>query len=250
MTSIEPRRADPVDRARLLIAVVAVVLLGLLLWSDYTSRDQAEQAESEKLNLAQQVKLTCRGGGEAARELEAIGACDQANEVAAGEPVADMPPVGIATDGQVRTYVDAYLADNPPRDGRAPTVAEVESAVTRVCQDIGCQGPSGPGGPAGASATDEQVAARVSSWCADHNDCLPTDSEIAASVAAYCGQDPSPCAGPQGAQGSPGEMGPPGPVLPVYYETDGAVTRRCSLLDPVDADQPPHYECEPFEPPN
>lgn len=248
----EPRRPDRVDHARLLVGLVAVVLLGLLLWSDYASRDQAEQAETEKVNLAQQVSSTCEGGGPAARELEAIGACDRATEAAAGGAAGETPPVGIATDGQVRTYVDEYLRDNPPRDGRAPTVAEVESAVTRVCQDIGCEGsagPSGPPGEPGANATDEQVAAQVASWCAAHNDCVPTEEEISAAVAAYCGATPSPCAGPQGAQGEPGVQGPPGPLLTVYYETTGPVTRRCELQEPIQPEQP-HYVCRPSRPPN
>lgn len=240
------------DRLRLALGVVAVILLGILTWSVFSSRDVAQEAVSQTQNLAQQVTAACRGGGAGARELENIGACDSAQDAAeavaeVAPPSEQAPTVEAATDDQVRSAVSDYLRVNPPADGRTPSTAEVEGAVTRVCQAIGCQGQPGvPGvdgadGADGQDASDAQVAAEVSAWCAENNGCLPTAEEIQAAVAAYCGADPSPCLGPAGAQG---EQGPAGPVLPEYYETDGGLTRHCVIQPQEDAAAPPRYQCD------
>lgn len=247
----EDRRERQLDRLRLVLGAVAVILLGILTWSVFSSRDVAEEAVSQTQNLAQQVTAACRGGGAGARELEDIGACDSAKDAA--EAVAEVAPssesapaVEVATDDQVRSAVSEYLRINPPAAGRAPSAAEVESAVTRVCQAIGCQGqPGTPGtdGADGQDASDAQVANKVAAWCAENNGCLPTAEEIQAAVTAYCSADPSPCVGPAGAQGPQGEQGQPGPVLPEYYETDGGLTRHCVIQPQEDAAAPPRYEC-------
>jgi hypothetical protein len=247
-----PRRkgGDRLDQARLLLGGLAVALLAVLVWSVFASQDDADRAEKETRTLAQQVTVACRGGGPAARELDSIGACQKAATAAAGvEPAEPSPVYQVATDDQVRAAVSDYLRINPPADGRTPSTAEVEAAVTRVCQAIGCQGqpgvPGEPGEPGsdgvdGQDASDEQVAAEVADFCASNNGCLPTAEEIQAAVTAYCGAVPSPCMGPAGAQG---EQGQPGPVLPEYYETDTGITRHCVLQPPVDAAEPPHYAC-------
>jgi hypothetical protein len=241
------RSGDRLDQARLVIVVVAVALLAVLTWSVFDSRDDADQAQQETATLAQQVTVACQAGGAAARELDAIGACQVAATAAIGAPTTGQAPVvQVATDGQVRAAVSEYLRINPPADGRTPSSAEVEVAVTRVCQAIGCQGQPGqdgqPGEPGddGADASDAQVDAEVAAYCASNNGCLPSAEEIHAAVAAYCSADPSPCIGPVGAQG---EQGQPGPVLPEYYETDGGLTRHCVLQPQEDAAEPPRYEC-------
>jgi len=251
-TDTTRRGGDRLDQARLIIGVVAVVLLGVLVWFVFAFSDDAEDARQETRTLAQQVTVACDSGGAAARELEAIGACQKAATAAVGATPTEEPiAYPVATDGQVRSAVSAYLQINPPADGRTPTTAEVESAVTRVCQAIGCQGqpgtegPTGKDGTDGRDASDEQVASQVSDFCAENNGCLPTAEEIQAAVAAYCSATPSPCAGPQGAQG---EQGLPGPVLPEYYETTGGLTRHCVLQPQEDAAAPPHYECTPETP--
>lgn len=252
-TEAMPRKGgDRLDQARLIIGVVAVLLLGVLVWFVFAYSDDAEEARQETRTLAQQVTVACDAGGAAARELEAIGACQNAATAAVDANATEEPPTyPVATDGQVRAAVSEYLRINPPADGRTPTVAEVESAVTRVCQAIGCQGQPGTEGPAGQdgadgrNASDEQVATQVAGYCADNNGCLPTAEEIQAAVAAYCSADPSPCAGPPGVQG---EQGLPGPVLPEYYETTGGLTRHCVLQPQEDAAAPPHYECTPEMP--
>jgi len=247
-TDVKRRRGgDRLDQARLIIGVVAVALLGILVWSVFDSRDDADQAQQETRTLAQQVTVACSGGGAAARELESIGACEKAATAAVGAPPSEPAPVyQVATDDQVRSAVSEYLRINPPADGRTPSTAEVEAAVTRVCQAIGCQGQpgvagtDGENGTDGQDASDEQVAAEVAAFCASNNGCLPTAEEIQAAVTAYCSADPSPCVGPAGVQG---EQGPAGPVLPEYYETDGGLTRHCVIQPQEDAAAPPHYEC-------
>jgi len=239
------KRSDgQLDKARLLIGIVAVVLLSLLVWQVFSSQDDAQEGR----NLAQQVSAACSADGAAERELEAIGACQKAATVAAGSTATEQPVTQVATDDQVRAAVAAYLDKRPPQDGRTPTAAEVEAAVARVCGDLGCRGADGANGTNGdngtdgtdgADATDDQVAAQVAAYCGEHNGCLPTDGEIQAAISAYCEANPSPCVGPMGPQGLPG------PVLPEYDRTfqglTGPVTEHCVLRDP-DA-QPPHYDC-------
>jgi hypothetical protein len=238
---------DRLDQARLIIGVAAVLLLAVLVWSVFDSRDDADQAQQETATLAQQVTVACSSGGAGARELESIGACQKAATAAVGVPPSEAAPVyQVATDDQVRSAVSEYLRVHPPADGRTPSTAEVEAAVTRVCQAIGCQGQpgaDGADGDDGQDASDAQVAGKVAAWCADNNGCLPTAEEILAAVTAYCSADPSPCVGPAGAQGPQGEQGQPGPVLPEYYETDGGLTRHCVIQPQEDAAAPPHYEC-------
>lgn len=252
MEKTRRRDGDRLDQARLIIGAVAVLLLGVLVWSVFDSRDDADQAEQETRTLAQQVTVACEGGGPAARELESIGACEKAATAAVGAPATESAPVyQVATDDQVRAAVSEYLRTHPPADGRTPSTAEVETAVTRVCQAIGCQGQPGLPGEDGRDASDVQVANQVGAWCSRNNGCLPTPDEIQAAVSAYCGAEPSPCVGPkgdQGDQGEPGEQGEPALVLPVYYETrsepgplgETLVTYRCNLRNPSD---PPHYDC-------
>lgn len=248
----ERQRADVAedrrDRVRLALGAIAVLLLGLLTWSVFSARNDAEQAVTEKQSLAQQVTAACGAGGAAERELESVGACDSAATAAVGAPAESQPVIQVATDQQVRTAVSDYLQDHPPADGRAPTDAEVEAAVSRVCATIGCRGAAGDAGadgqtgPAGADVTDDQVAAQVAEYCASNNGCLPTQDEINEAVRIYCSATPSPCVGPEGAQGVQGE---PGPVLPEYRLTDHltGVTRLCVLQPAEDAADPPHYEC-------
>lgn len=249
------QRERHLDHLRVVLGVIAVVLLGLLTWSVFSSKDVADQAVTQTQTLAQQVTAACRAGGAAERELESIGACDQAADAARG--VADAgspaPVVQVATDEQVRSAVARYLDDHPPADGRTPSQADVDAAVARYCQANACRGQDGTNGQNGtdgtngadgANVTDEQVATEVAAYCAANNDCRPTQEEILAAVQAYCSAQPSPCVGPQGAEG------PPGPVLPEYYTTRpgpaglGEVTYHCTLRPPEDAAAPPHYDCE------
>jgi type II secretory pathway component PulJ len=253
---VAERRDRHLDGVRTLLAAIAVALLGLLAWNSWASTHAAQEATQETADLAAQVQAACGTGGAAAKQLETIGACRQAREAAAGE---GSPTVTtqVATDDQVRVAVADYLSANPPRDGRTPTAAEVDAAVARFCETMGCRGDDGTNGTNGengtdgtdgldgADASDDQVATQVAAWCSENNGCLPTAEEIQAAVAAYCSAQPSPCVGPQGPEGQPG------PVLPEYYTTrpnglgTSTVTLHCVLRpDPPDAEAPPHYDCE------
>jgi hypothetical protein len=255
-TEREDRRERRLDRVRTGAAIIAVVLLAALVWYTWDSQDAAEEAVSTTQGLAQQVQAACRAGGAAERELDSIGACEDARQAVQGAAVAAQPApvVEVATDNQVRAAVTDYLTRNPPADGRLPTQAEVDAAVSRYCAANACRGSDGTSGTNGtdgadgadgADATDDQVAAEVRAYCAQHNGCLPTSDEIRAAVAAYCEDPTAPgrCVGPAGAQGA---EGPPGPVLPEYTITNElGVTKRC-VLDvepPPDPEAPPHYIC-------
>jgi hypothetical protein len=242
------RRDRHLDRLRAVLGVMAVVLLGVLTWSVFSSKDAADQAVTQTLTLAQQVTAACDAGGAAERELDSIGACTQAEAaaqgVASGQPA---PVVQAASDEQVRDAVARYLDAHPPADGHTPSEADVDAAVVRYCQANACRGEDGVDGvdgQDGADVTDDQVAAEVATYCAANNDCRPTQDEINEGVRLYCSSQPSPCVGPQGPEGQPG------PVLPEYYTTrpnalgTGTVTLHCSLRPPGDAAAPPHYDCE------
>lgn len=239
------RRDGRLDRVRVLLGGIAVLLLGMLLWDSVASKDDAEQARTETLSLAQQVRAACDAGGAAERELDSIGACASAATAAIGAPAVEQPVIQVATDDQVRAQVTSYLRDNPPQDGRTPSTAEVDAAVSRVCDAIGCRGLDGDDGASGqdgANASDEQVAQQVATFCGENNGCLPTQDQINEAVRIYCSAQPSPCVGPQGAQGVQGE---PGPVLPEYRVTDAltGTTKHCLLQPAGDAAEPPRYEC-------
>lgn len=259
-TKREDRRDAHLDRVRTAAAIVAVVLLAALVWYVWDADDTVKDAVTQTQSLAQSVQAACEAGGAAKRELDSIGACDDAEEVARDADAvleAPAPVVEVATDEQVRAAVADYLERNPPADGRTPTQAEVDAAVARYCEANVCRGADGTDGTNGtngtdgtdgadgANATDDQVRSAVAEYCSTNNGCLPTQGEIQAAVAAYCQQNPGVCTGPQGAEG------PPGPVLPEYYTTrPGAlpgtmVTLRCLLrADPPDVEAPPHYDCE------
>lgn len=258
-TEREDRRDRHLDRVRTAAAIIAVVLLAALVWYVWAADDTAKDAVTQTQSLAQSVQAACEAGGAAKRELDSIGACEDADEAVRGAAVADAPApvVEVATDEQVRAAVADYLERNPPADGRTPTQAEVDAAVARYCEANVCRGADGTNGTDGtdgangtdgvdgADATDDQVRSAVAEYCSTNNGCLPTQGEIQAAVAAYCQQNPGVCTGPQGTEG------PPGPVLPEYYVTRPGtlpgtmVTLRCLLRpDPPDAEAPPHYDCE------
>lgn len=110
------------------------------------------------------------------------------------------PPEGKApTLDQITAAVAGYLTANPPQPGRPPTVDEIRSAVAGYLTDnppaAGKDGADGdPGRP-------------------------PTDAEIDAAVARYFAANPPPAGekGEKGDQGEKGEQGEPGPSCPAGY---------------------------------
>lgn len=234
-TDRESRRERQLNRMRTGAALIAVALLGLLVWNAWASQDSAEEAHAQTHGLATQVQAACAAGGAAERELDAIGACDDADQAARGVAVANSAPiVEPATDGQVRAAVADYLTAHPPADGHTPTQAEVDAAVVRYCEANGCKGEDGKDGKDGTSGADGANGADA------------TDDQVAAQVAAYCAADPSPCVGTPGPAGPSGPPGPPGPALDEYYVsrpgTLGAtVTYHCVRRG---AEEPVRYDCE------
>lgn len=250
--SAADHREQRLDRLRVLLGVIAVVLLAILTWSVFSSRDVAEEAVTQTQDLAQQVQAACESGGAAAAELEAIGACDQADQAARGATIADAPPpsvVEVATDAQVRTAVTDYLEEHPPAPGRPATQAEVDAAVARYCDANACRGSDGAPGEAGSdgadgqNATDDQVRVAVADFCNANDQCRPSQEQVNTAVALYCQQNPGACVGPAGEQGA---EGPPGPQLQVYYVTDElGFTKRCTLQpsEPEDDKSVARYKC-------
>jgi hypothetical protein len=235
---VSPSEREAAERRRAWLqpvaGVVAVMLLGVLCILVWQILDSRRVAEERVATLAEQVSSACATGGDGARELERIGACQQAEE-AKTDPAAVQPAQ--PSDGQVRDAVAAYLQANPPRDGRAPSTAEIDAAVARFCASVGCQGQPGDPGAPGATGrstgpTADQVRAQVEVYCANNNGCLPSAEELRQAavdaVAAYCAaaeDGTEPCRGPKGDTGA---TGPAGPSCPSGYtpesrqlDTDG-----------------------------
>lgn len=236
----EPDRHGRFRGRDVVLGAVSAALLGALVTQVYASQDDAQQERTEHYTLARQVDDTCRSGGAAARELEDIGACEQAADAAEDKAavITSAPP----SDDQVRGAVAAYLDDHPPAAGRPPTDAEVDAAVQRVCAAIGCRGEDGRPGDAAAPPSDDQVRSAVAAWCAVGDRCLVGQDAVQDAVQAYCETLPAgSCQGPQG------EAGTPGPVLSVYYVVEpgplGDIIKRCVLQPAGDAAEPPRYRC-------
>jgi hypothetical protein len=255
----QDRRDRHLDRVNTAAGLVAVALLAALVWYAWESQDTAEEAVAVSQSLGQQVAVACAADGAAQAELDAIGACDRAEDAARGAASPAVPVVEVASAEQVRTAVADYLQRHPPQAGRAPSPDEVDAAVARYCGENMCRGEvgdGGPEGPEGRAATDDQVAAQVATYCDANNRCRPTTEEIGEAVQLYCSAQPSPCVGPSGepgAPGQPGQPGEPGPVLPEYYQTRpdtlgvGTVTFHCVLRtqgEPPEPVRPIHYDCK------
>lgn len=159
------------------LAVVAVAVLRVA--------GDLDQVRGERDSLAADVRVL-------RRQVEALGdmpAAPPPEETASVEPGPAGPPgergpvgprgeVGPGGPGptaeQVRAAVAAYLAANPPADGRAPTAQEIAAAVAGYCAqrdecrgDTGRPGASvvGPPGPPGPGPTAAQLAAEVAAFC-------------------------------------------------------------------------------------
>lgn len=171
------------------LVVVIVALLAYIVVSYYLAQRQAAEAVANAKTLAQQVAEACE---EDAVVIDDQNICDRAAEVA--DTPADAG--GLLSPGQAVTPVPG------PRGEPGETV-------------IGPRGPQGPIGETGPAGADGQDGASVTgprgpSGADGDPGRAPTAEEISAAVAAYCGQEPSPCVGPQGAAGPAGPAGPQG----------------------------------------
>lgn len=219
------------------LIVGALVPLSILLTSGaQMAQDNAENSNREKqavqsaaAPLAGGVQAVCAGGGPAATQMMTKGLCAQASVVASavtGPPGPSGPPgpgpsqeqinaaVALylaahppaagqdATPAQIAAAVAAYLTANPPQPGRPPTVDEIANAANAYL----AAHPDSFRGQPGASASDQQVADAVQTYCSNHSGCAGSTG-------------PSGAQGEPGATGPSGPSGPPGPPGPVCDDT-------------------------------
>lgn len=246
MTASHDRRRQRSVWVQPILGVVAVALLAMLVTLVWQGDQRRNQVEQQAQPLADQVRTVCASGGQGATELERVGACKQADVVKDSSPTTVTVTAAGPSDAQVRAAVAAYLRDNPPAPGRAPTDAEVDAAVTRVCAAISCQGEKGDPGKDGAGPSDEQVQAQVADYCGRNNGCRPTTAEVAAAVEAYCNSEGAPCRGIPGQPGEPGATGAPAPPPASYTERHqgmlGTTAEVCTRTTPPE-DDTPEYDC-------
>lgn len=211
-----------VPAVAILGAVLGAVGLGVTTLQKQDAEDTAVVSATELNKLAEQNQAACKRLGVAAAEkVLGPGVCQQTKQIvdrpgppgktgAAGSQGVQGAPGPGPSSAQVAAAVASYC-EGGRCDGRGPSVAQVAQAVASYCNAKGeCRGPvgvagkdstvagpqgvQGPQGVPGESATAEQVAAAVTT---------------------YCGQDSSPCQGKAGAPGQPGAdstvPGPPGP---------------------------------------
>lgn len=217
--------------------VVALVLLsiisavGMFLLSqnageqiDTTINDKNAVVE-KGTQQSDSVLSVCARGGEAGKELAAVGACKDAQDfkndpvVQSAAPATNTTIVQQLPDAQVQRILEDYFARNNPK----PSVTEVLDLLNRIYRE---------NPPKDAPAvTEAQRAADVAAFCADGR-CRgeagkdATPEMVAAQVADYCGQPSEPCRGPQGdpgkvgPEGKQGPEGQPGPICESGYHPE------------------------------
>lgn len=242
------------------LLVLAVVLAALALYYGRKANNRSEHYKDSKVAAVQAL-------GSANSSLTKAGLQPVPTPTAAGPaPTVTVTPSASPQRGaagapgpgpssaQIQIAVTSYCAAS--RCGTGPTAAQVAQAVATYCRSDGrCRGPAGktasgspgadgkdgtdgaagasgaPGAP-GESATADQVAAAVSTYCGAHNQC-----------AGPAGSDGTSATGAPGSPGAPGASGAPGepPVSWTYTDSLGD-EHTCSRTDPFDASAPT-YTC-------
>lgn len=189
-------------------AAMAIASLALVLGQGAeTAQQELAPAKEKALQgqvLAADVAAACTNPA-IVEELTKMGsnACQKATQV---QQLAPLAP----TDDQIYAAVDKWLDANPPPAGRTPNQGELIRAATEALKILGWP------------PTEDRIRDIVIGYIASNADLFKgeqgesaTDEQVRVAVAAFCGQAPSPCAGPQGQKGDTGETGPPGPTGPI-----------------------------------
>lgn len=127
-----------------ILGVVAVACLVALVWMMFQVTHDRQTAQDYGTDLAGRVDRACEQGGEAARQLEATGACQRATaapELIAG-PAGERGDVGpVGPQGPV--------GPTGPTGPAGPTGPEGAPGLLGQAGPPGAAGPMGPAGPAG-----------------------------------------------------------------------------------------------------
>lgn len=212
-----PGRPDKWTVGLAIGVLLCVFSITWLAWTKHDT-DQANQSYRNDVKILAEEYQNLKSYAEACARGDKT-ACKEANEAPEPEDVTETPPPVVLgpSDAQVQLAVDAWLNQNPPRDGVSPSAKSVAAqilptvrvTVTRWLQENppkdgtngvdGTDGTNGVDGVNGADATQEMVNL---------------------AVAQYCSSDTDPCRGPagpegiQGPAGPAGERGDPGPLCP------------------------------------
>lgn len=200
----------------MLCAVAAALATAGTLWLKVDRDDQAAQADvatTVATNQATTLDRLCATDPDVARRIPDD--CREARQIRE-EVVAPTAAPG-PSQAQVQGWVDTWLEDHPPRDGKSVTPAMVARAVaehmagngaeqiTRVAQAYIAAHAEKFRGLPGLNATDEQVATQVAAFCAEHGDCQGPEGEK----------------GDKGEKGDTGEGGPQGiGVVDIHPDRD------------------------------
>lgn len=187
------------------LVAVAIASLALVLGKGAeTAQQELAPAKEKALQgqvLAADVIAACTNPA-IVQELIKMGsqACQKATQVQ------QLPPLA-PTDDQIYAAVDKWLTANPPPAGRNPSQGELIRAATEALKTLGWP------------PTEDRIRDIVIGYIASNSDLFKgeqgenaTDDQVRAAVALFCGQAPSPCAGPKGQQGDTGPTGPVGPT--------------------------------------
>lgn len=203
-------RKIPTTLLLVLAALVAVTIASLALVlgkGAETAQQELAPAKEKALQgqvLAADVAAACTNPT-IVEQLAKMGsqACQKATQVQ------QLPPLA-PTDDQIYAAVDKWLQANPPPAGRTPNQGELIRAATEALKTLGWP------------PTEDRIREIVIGYIASNADLFKgkpgenaTDDQVRAAVALFCGQTPSPCAGPAGQKGDTGPTGPPGPTGPV-----------------------------------
>ncbi|GAB2762158.1 hypothetical protein [Nocardioides pakistanensis] len=228
-------------------ALVAVTALAGLLWVAVTTSrhlDEADarldRARAERQELVDTARANADAAAALAEQVRRLGERPVAEPTEVVEPVPGPrgprgeqgEPGRAPSTAEIRSALAAYCAGGRC-DGRSPTTAQVRTAVLTYCDARGqCRGPAGEDGAdgqpgaAGADGRDGMDAPP------------PTQEQVDAAVVSYCNANGG-CRGPQGPRGEQGPAGVSAVPFSFTFTVDlnpvQSRTYTCTITDP---DQP------------
>jgi collagen triple helix repeat protein len=198
------------------VGVLAVLLLGalvIMLWSIIRGRNDAENTTAD---LANRITSACESGGDAAVELERVGACHAAEQAPPPGPAGDPGPEGAQGPS-------GYPGPSGPPGPPGPKGDPGPAGAPGLLGSAGPPGEPGANGPAGETG-GQGVAGP------------PGDT---GPPGAACTPDIPGCQGEQGPVGPAGQNGKP----PVSWTYTDLLGKHTCTRDNTD-DAAPTYTCD------
>ena len=143
----------------IILALIAVISLGLLIISTLQIKEKAERGEG------------------------------YVTTIAPGSPGPKGEKGDSPTPAEIRQAVTDYCAASGVCDGQAPSQAVVFAAVTQFCSDGRCRGSTGERGTDATPVTPAQIREQVLAYCSNGNCKGDTGSTGATGAAGATGKD-------------------------------------------------------------